>query len=78
MYNFDVPAALKAWIDHVVRAGKTFRYTAAGTPEGLLAGKNKKGRGDHRERRKLQGSGTERSGPRNSISAFHLRIHGYN
>lgn len=42
MYNFAAPAALKAWIDHVVRAGKTFRYTAAGTPEGLLAGKNKK------------------------------------
>ncbi len=42
MYNFAVPAALKAWIDHVVRAGKTFRYTAAGVPEGLLAGKNKK------------------------------------
>lgn len=42
MYNFAVPAALKAWIDHVVRAGKTFRYSAAGTPEGLLAGKNKK------------------------------------
>lgn len=42
MYNFSVPAALKAWIDHVVRAGKTFRYTAAGKPEGLLAGKNKK------------------------------------
>ena len=42
MYNFAVPAALKAWIDHVVRAGKTFRYTAAGTPEGLLAAQNKK------------------------------------
>jgi FMN-dependent NADH-azoreductase len=42
MYNFAVPAALKAWVDHLVRAGKTFRYTAAGTPEGLLAGKNKK------------------------------------
>ncbi len=42
MYNFAVPAALKAWIDHVVRAGKTFRYTATGRPEGLLAGKNKK------------------------------------
>jgi FMN-dependent NADH-azoreductase len=36
MYNFATPAALKAWIDHVVRAGKTFRYTAAGKPEGLL------------------------------------------
>jgi FMN-dependent NADH-azoreductase len=42
MYNFAVPAALKAWVDHVVRAGKTFRYTTAGTPEGLLARKNKK------------------------------------
>ena len=41
MYNFAIPAALKAWIDHVVRTGKTFRYTAAG-PEGLLAGKNQK------------------------------------
>ena len=40
MYNFAVPAALKAWVDHVVRAGKTFRYTTAGKPEGLLAGKN--------------------------------------
>lgn len=42
MYNFAVPAALKAWVDHVVRAGKTFRYTAAGRAEGLLTGKNKK------------------------------------
>src|SRR5579862_5545729 len=42
MYNFAVPAALKAWIDHIVRAGKTFRYTAAGRPEGLLAAQNKK------------------------------------
>lgn len=41
MYNFAVPAVLKAWIDHVVRAGKTFSY-ATGKPEGLLAGKNKK------------------------------------
>jgi FMN-dependent NADH-azoreductase len=39
MYNFSIPAALKAWIDHIVRAGKTFRYRADGTPEGLLAGK---------------------------------------
>jgi len=42
MYNFAVPAALKAWIDHIVRSGKTFRYTAGGKPEGLLAGNNKK------------------------------------
>ena len=38
MYNFAVPAVLKAWIDHVVRAGKTFRYGAAG-PEGLVKGR---------------------------------------
>ena len=38
MYNFSIPSTLKAWLDHVVRAGRTFRYTAAG-PEGLLKGK---------------------------------------
>ena len=38
MYNFSIPSTLKAWIDHVARAGRTFRYTSAG-PEGLLKGK---------------------------------------
>lgn len=38
MYNFGVPAALKAWVDLVARAGVTFRYTENG-PEGLLTGK---------------------------------------
>lgn len=38
IYNFSIPAALKAWIDQVARAGVTFRYTADG-PEGLLTGK---------------------------------------
>jgi FMN-dependent NADH-azoreductase len=38
MYNFTVPAVLKAWIDHVVRAGKTFQYGASG-PEGLAKGR---------------------------------------
>jgi FMN-dependent NADH-azoreductase len=39
MYNHGVPTQLKSWIDRVVVAGKTFRYTATG-PEGLLpAGK---------------------------------------
>jgi FMN-dependent NADH-azoreductase len=38
MYNFSIPSTLKAWIDHVARAGRTFRYTATG-PEGLLKGK---------------------------------------
>jgi len=38
MYNFTISSTLKAWIDHLARAGRTFRYTAAG-PEGLLKGK---------------------------------------
>jgi FMN-dependent NADH-azoreductase len=38
IYNFSIPAALKAWIDQVTRARRTFRYTDAG-PEGLLTGK---------------------------------------
>jgi FMN-dependent NADH-azoreductase len=38
MYNFSIPSTLKAWIDHVARAGRTFRYSATG-PEGLLKGK---------------------------------------
>jgi FMN-dependent NADH-azoreductase len=38
MYNFGVPSQLKAWFDHVARAGVTFKYTAAGAI-GLLAGK---------------------------------------
>jgi FMN-dependent NADH-azoreductase len=36
MYNFSIPSQLKAWIDRVVVAGKTFRYGANG-PEGLLS-----------------------------------------
>ena len=38
VYNFGVPAALKAWVDMVARARLTFRYTDSG-PEGLLGGK---------------------------------------
>ena len=38
MYNFGIPAALKAWIDQVARAGVTFSYTENG-PVGLLNGK---------------------------------------
>jgi FMN-dependent NADH-azoreductase len=39
MHNFSIPSTLKLWIDQIVRAGKTFSYTADG-PNGLL--KNKK------------------------------------
>lgn len=37
MYNLGIPSTLKAWIDRVARAGRTFRYTAQG-PQGLLQG----------------------------------------
>jgi FMN-dependent NADH-azoreductase len=38
MYNFGITSSLKAWIDRIAVAGKTFQYTAAG-PEGLAGGK---------------------------------------
>lgn len=38
IYNFGVPAAVKAWVDQIARARLTFRYAADG-PEGLLSGK---------------------------------------
>lgn len=38
MYNFGIPSTLKAWIDRIAVAGRTFRYTEQG-PEGLAKGK---------------------------------------
>ena len=38
LYNFSLPSQLKAWIDRIVIAGRTFRYTERG-PEGLAGGK---------------------------------------
>lgn len=38
MYNFGIPSTLKAWFDHVLRAGVTFSYADAG-PKGLITGK---------------------------------------
>jgi FMN-dependent NADH-azoreductase len=38
MYNFAIPSTLKAWLDHVLRAGVTFKYGETG-PQGLLVGK---------------------------------------
>lgn len=35
MHNFGIPSSLKAWIDHIVRAGRTFQYGASG-PVGLI------------------------------------------
>ena len=38
LYNFSIPSQLKAWIDRISVAGKTFRYTESG-PKGLAGGK---------------------------------------
>lgn len=38
MYNFTIPTTLKAWIDRICVAGKTFKYTSEG-PQGLMKGK---------------------------------------
>ncbi len=38
MHNFGIPSSLKAWIDHIVRAGRTFSYSEKG-PQGLVTGK---------------------------------------
>src|SRR5690349_4431870 len=38
MYNFTLPTQLKAWLDRILVAGRTFRYTENG-PEGLAGGK---------------------------------------
>jgi FMN-dependent NADH-azoreductase len=38
MINFTIPSTLKAWIDHVARAGRTFSYSEEG-PKGLVTGK---------------------------------------
>jgi len=39
MWNFGIPSSLKAWVDHVVRAGKTFNYNGAKL-DGLATGKS--------------------------------------
>lgn len=39
LYNFAVPSQLKAWLDRLVVAGKTFRFTPDGKSEGLVTGK---------------------------------------
>lgn len=38
MFNFSVPSQLKAWIDRIAQAGRTFKYTETG-PQGLAGGK---------------------------------------
>lgn len=38
LYNFGIPSVLKAWVDHIARAGVTFSY-ADGAPKGLVVNK---------------------------------------
>lgn len=38
LWNFGIPSVLKAWVDHIARAGVTFKYSEAGA-EGLIKGK---------------------------------------
>lgn len=38
LWNFGLPSSLKAWVDHIIRPGRTFRYTPEGA-EGLALGK---------------------------------------
>jgi FMN-dependent NADH-azoreductase len=40
MHNFGIPSSLKAWIDHIVRVGRTFRYSASGL-QGLVPSEKK-------------------------------------
>lgn len=41
MWNFSIPSALKAWMDHIIRAGLTFKFGENGIPHGLVSDKKK-------------------------------------
>ncbi len=41
MYNFGISSTLKTWFDHILRAGRTFRYTGEGVSEGLMIGRRR-------------------------------------
>ena len=68
IYNFGVPAALKAWIDLIARAGITFTYSEAG-PKGLLSGK--------RAILTVSSGGTEVEGPIDFATGFLKHIMGF-
>lgn len=63
VYNFGIPAALKAWVDLVCRVGETFRYTPEG-PRGLL---------DDRPTYLLMASGGTRIGSEIDFASGYLR-----
>ncbi len=68
VWNFGVPAALKAWIDLVARAKVTFRYTENG-PEGLLKGK--------RAVIVVASGGTEVNGPMDFVTPYLTHVMGF-
>lgn len=68
MYNFGVPATLKAWIDLVCRAGVTFRYSANG-PEGLLK--------DKRADIIITTGGVPLAGPVDFVSGYLKQVFGF-
>ncbi len=68
IYNFGVPAGLKAWIDMVARAGVTFEYTETG-PRGLLTGK--------RAIVALASGGTEMGSPIDFASGYIRHVLGF-
>ncbi len=72
LYNFGIPASLKAWIDHIVRAGKTFSYHT-GKPEGMLKGKKVVPR--HCIGRILHRRPDETDGPCRALPALHTRLY---
>ncbi|MEM1046282.1 MAG: NAD(P)H-dependent oxidoreductase [Pseudomonadota bacterium] len=68
IYNFGIPAALKAWIDQVARARRTFHYTEAG-PQGLLTGK--------KVFVVITSGGTEIGGPLDFVSDYLRHVLGF-
>ena len=68
IYNFGVPAALKAWIDLVARAGVTFTYSENG-PKGLLEGK--------RAVLTVASGGTEVEGPIDFATGYLKHVMGF-
>lgn len=68
VYNFSIPAALKAWVDQIARARLTFKYTEAG-PVGLLTGK--------RAVIALASGGTQASSPVDFATSYLRHILGF-
>ncbi len=68
IYNFSVPASLKAWIDQICRAGVTFQYSPTG-PIGLLEGK--------KAYIVITSGGTEMDGPADFATGYLRHVLGF-